>query len=93
MDNLSQARSATFVGTQGSDVVAGFGVGKVEIIGIQVSLDAAGNRVYETRTNTNLPIDVDTLIGSQGSDTFVLGVGEVSDTINSGVFYQGRFEE
>ena len=84
-------RSATFVGTQGSDVVAGFGVGKVEIIGIQVSLDAAGNRVYETRTNTNLPIDLDTLIGSQGSDTFVLGVGEVSDTINSGVFYQGRF--
>ncbi|MEG4293388.1 hypothetical protein Q5692_32420 [Microcoleus sp. C2C3] len=85
------SRSATFVGTQGSDVVAGFGVGKVEIIGIQVSLDAAGNRVYETRTNTNLPIDIDTLIGSQGSDTFVLGVGEVSDIINSGVFYQGRF--
>jgi len=85
------SRSATFVGTQGSDVVAGFGVGKVEIIGIPVSLDAAGNRVYETRTNTNLPIDLDTLIGSQGSDTFVLGVGEVSDIINSGVFYQGRF--
>jgi hypothetical protein len=85
------SRSATFVGTQGSDVVAGFGVGKVEIIGIQVSLDAAGNRVYETRTNSNLPIDLDTLIGSQGSDTFVLGVGEVSDIINSGVFYQGRF--
>ena len=84
------SRSATFVGTQGSDVVAGFGVGKVEIIGIPVSLDAAGNRVYETRTNTNLPIDIDTLIGSQGSDTFVLGVGEVFDT-NGGIFYQGRF--
>ncbi|MEG4630646.1 hypothetical protein QUB56_13675 [Microcoleus sp. AR_TQ3_B6] len=83
-------RSATFVGTQGSDVVAGFGVGKVEIIGIPVSLNAAGNRVYETRTNPNLPIDIDTLIGSQGSDTFVLGVGEVFDT-NGGIFYQGRF--
>ena len=81
-------RFATFVGTKGSDVVAGFGVGKVEIIGIQVSLDAAGNRVYEKNTST--PIDLDTLIGSQGSDTFVLGVGEVSDT-NGGVFYQGRF--
>lgn len=82
------SRSATFAGTKGSDVVAGFGVGKVEIIGIQVSLDAAGNRVYEKNTST--PIDLDTLIGSQGSDTFVLGVGEVSDT-NGGVFYQGRF--
>ncbi|MBD0307636.1 MAG: hypothetical protein ICV80_05685, partial [Microcoleus sp. T1-bin1] len=80
------SRSATFVGTQSSDVVAGFGVGKVEIIGIPVSLDAAGNRVYETRTNTNLPIDLDTLIGSQGSDTFVLGVGEPFDT-NGGVLY------
>ena len=84
------SRSATFVGTQGSDVVAGFGVGKVEIIGIQVSLNAAGNRVYETRTNTNLPIDLDTLIGSQGSDTFVVGVGEEFDT-NGGIFYLNRF--
>jgi hypothetical protein len=83
------SRSATFVGTQGSDIVAGFGVGKVEIIGIPVSLNAAGNRVYETRTNTNLPIDLDTLIGSQGSDTFVLGVGEVFDT-NGGIFYLNR---
>ena len=81
------SRSATFVGTQSSDVVAGFGVGKVEIIGIQVSLDAAGNRVYQSnRTNVT---DQDTLIGSQGSDTFVLGVGEASDT-NGGVFYGGR---
>ena len=82
------SRYATFVGTQGSDVVAGFGIGKVEIIGIQVSLDAAGNRVYEKNlTNSR---DLDTLIGSQGSDTFVLGVGEVFDT-NGGIFYQGRF--
>jgi hypothetical protein len=81
------SRSATFVGTQSSDVVAGFGVGKVEIIGIQVSLDAAGNRVYQ-RNRTNVT-DQDTLIGSQGSDTFVLGVGEASDT-NGGVFYGGR---
>jgi len=82
------SRSATFVGTQGSDVVAGFGVGKVEIIGIQVSLEAVGNRVYEK--NLTNSTDLDTLIGSQGSDTFVLGVGEVFDT-NSGIFYQGRF--
>jgi hypothetical protein len=92
------SRSATFVGTQGSDVVAGFGVGKVEIIGIPVSLDAAGNRVYGPTTNpnlpigldTNLPIDLDTLIGSQGSDTFVLGVGEVFDTNGGNNFYGTR---
>ena len=78
------SRSATFVGTQGSDVVAGLGVGKVEIIGIQVSLDAAGNRVYER--NLNNYSNLDTLVGSQGSDTFVLGVGEVSDT-KGGAFY------
>jgi hypothetical protein len=83
-------RSATFVGTKGSDVVAGFGVGKVEIIGIQVSLDAAGNRVYEKNLTNFSDIDIDTLIGSQGSDTFVLGVGERFDT-NGGVFYLGRF--
>jgi len=77
------SRSATFVGTKGSDVVAGFGVGKVEITGVQVSLDAAGNRVYERYFN----VDKDTLIGSQGSDTFVLGVGEPFDT-NGGVLYR-----
>ena len=78
------SRSATFVGTQSSDVVAGFGVGKVEITGVQVSLDAAGNRVYDKKI-TNFT-DQDTLIGSQGSDTFVLGVGEPFDT-NGGVLY------
>ena len=87
---FERSRSATFVGTKGSDIVAGFGVGKVEIIGIQVSLDAAGNRVYE-KTLTNFSgYDIDTLIGSQGSDTFVLGVGELFDT-NGGAFYIGRF--
>lgn len=84
------SRSATFVGTKGSDVVAGFGAGKVEIIGIQVSLDAAGNRVYEKNLTNFSEIDIDTLIGSQGSDTFVLGVGEEFDT-NGGIFYLSRF--
>ncbi|WP_333452256.1 hypothetical protein [Microcoleus sp. K5-D4] len=65
------ARSATFVGTKDTDIVTGFGVGKVEITGVEVSLDAAGNRVYENRP---FPNDRDTLIGGQGSDTFVLGV-------------------
>ena len=65
------ARSATFVGTKDTDIVTGFGVGKVEITGVEVSLDAAGNRVYENRPPRN---DRDTLIGGQGSDTFVLGV-------------------
>ncbi|MEG4021777.1 hypothetical protein [Microcoleus sp. S13C4] len=79
------SRSATFVGTTASDVVAGFGVGKVEITGVQLSLDAAGNRVYE---KNNYYLDQDTLISSQGSDTFVLGVGDFSHT-NDPIFYRG----
>ena len=68
-------RSATFVGTKDTDIVTGFGVGKVEITGVQVSLDAAGDRVYERSFS-----DRDTLIGGQGTDTFVLGV-------NGALFY------
>ena len=75
-------RSATFVGTKGSDIVTGFGVGKVEITGVQVSLNAAGDRVYEKPFNFTPPVN-DTLIGGQGTDTFVLGVGDVADTNNS----------
>ncbi|MBE9093734.1 hypothetical protein [Tychonema sp. LEGE 07203] len=73
---FEQTRSATFVGTKGTDIVTGFGVGQVEIIGIQVSLNAAGDRVYEK--NSSPEGDLDTLIGGQGRDSFVLGVGDLS---------------
>src|SRR6476469_5021624 len=81
------ARSATFVGTKGTDIVTGFGVGNVEIIGIQVSLNAAGERVYEKPSDFPSPVN-DTLIGGNGTDTFVLGVGDFSD-VNGGQFYGG----
>ncbi|WP_333122095.1 hypothetical protein [Microcoleus sp. Pol11C3] len=80
-------RSATFVGTKGTDIVTGFGVGKVEITGVQVSLNAAGDRVYEKPFNFTPPVN-DTLIGGQGADTFVLGVGDFAD-VNGGNFYGG----
>jgi hypothetical protein len=81
------ARSATFVGTKGTDILTGFGVGNVEIIGIQVSLNAAGGRVYEKPSGFPSPVN-DTLIGGNGTDTFVLGVGDFSD-VNGGQFYGG----
>jgi hypothetical protein len=81
------ARAATFVGTKGTDIVTGFGVGNVEIIGIQVSLNAAGDRVYEKPSGFPSPVN-DTLMGGNGTDTFVLGVGDFSD-VNGGQFYGG----
>ncbi|MCU0545952.1 MAG: calcium-binding protein [Oscillatoriaceae cyanobacterium Prado104] len=68
-------RSAAFVGTKGEDIITGFGVGKVEITGIQVSLDAGGNRVYE-KSSYNEKGPNDTLMGGQGSDTFILGAND-----------------
>ncbi|MBE9123843.1 hypothetical protein IQ269_24350 [Tychonema sp. LEGE 07199] len=85
---FEQTRSATFVGTKEADIVTGFGVGQVEIIGIQVSLNAAGDRVYEKPSQLPSPPVNDTLIGGQGTDTFVLGVGDFAD-VNGGRFYGG----
>ncbi|WP_333425669.1 hypothetical protein [Microcoleus sp. F4-D5] len=82
------ARSATFVGTKATDIVNGFGVGNVEIIGVQVSLNAAGDRVYEKPSDFPSPPVNDTLTGGNGTDTFVLGVGDFSD-VNGGQFYGG----
>ncbi|WP_333256577.1 MULTISPECIES: hypothetical protein [unclassified Microcoleus] len=85
---FEQTRPATFVGTKGTDIVTGFGVGQVEIIGIQVSLNAAGDRVYEKPSGFPSPPVNDTLIGGQGTDTFLLGVGDF-DAVNGGNFYGG----
>jgi hypothetical protein len=66
---FESTRSATFVGTSGNDLVTGFGIGKIELIGVQVALDAKGNRIYESTGDR----EEDTFIGTKGSDTFVLG--------------------
>jgi len=62
-------RTATFFGTSGNDILTGFGVGKVELIGVEVGVGINGGREYKSRGSD----EFDTLIGGSGSDTFVLG--------------------
>ena len=61
-------RSATFVGTSGNDILTGSGVGKVELIGVEVGL-FIGNIVSAESRGSD---EFDTLIGGSGSDTFML---------------------
>ncbi len=72
---FESSRSVTFVGTRGDDIVTGFGVGQIELIGVEVGLDAEGNRVYESDglDNESFTGENDILIGSPGADTFVVG--------------------
>jgi hypothetical protein len=63
-------RSATFVGTDGNDIVTGFGKGKTEITG--VDLDRSYAFGGEGNYFSNGSNEFDTLIGSQGADTFIL---------------------
>ena len=62
-------RTATFFGTSGNDILTGFGVGNVELIGVEVGVNINGGREYKSRGSD----EFDTLIGGSGSDTFVLG--------------------
>lgn len=64
------SRSATFVGSRSNDVLTGVGVGNIELVGVEVGIDPRGNRQYES-FGTN---EFDVLIGSPGTDRFVLGV-------------------
>jgi hypothetical protein len=73
------ARSATFVGTYGNDIITGIGVGNTELIGVEVGIDRKGNRNYESYGFN----EFDVLIGGPGSDTFVLGYsGTIIDDVN-----------
>jgi hypothetical protein len=62
-------RTATFVGSKGDDLIDAFGVGNVEILGVEVGLNETGDRFYESDGSG----EFDTLIGSAGADTFVFG--------------------
>ncbi|MEG4589735.1 calcium-binding protein [Microcoleus sp. MOSTC5] len=79
-------RSAVFTGTNGNDNVTGFTAGKNQIVGLQVALattsPAAGlnkNKYDALKLDeiTRLPVlttnEFDTLIGTPGTDYFVLG--------------------
>lgn len=89
------SRSVTFVGGPFDDVVAGFGLGTIELIGVEVGLDENGDRIYESDgfDNENLTgsiddySEVDTLVGSAGSDIFVIGVGGSLPNPSGGDFY------
>ncbi|MCU0545951.1 MAG: hypothetical protein MUE44_27935 [Oscillatoriaceae cyanobacterium Prado104] len=55
-------RSATFVGTDGNDVVTAFGKGKSTVIGVD----------FDGRYFSNGSNEFDILIGSEGADNFIL---------------------
>ncbi|MEL7037903.1 MAG: hypothetical protein AAFO04_20140 [Cyanobacteria bacterium J06592_8] len=89
------SRSVTFVGTREDDVVEAFGLGEIEIIGVEVGFDEDGNRIYESNglnfdeTGTSFRDENDILIGTPGSDTFVIGIGRALTDSPTGDFYQG----
>ena len=72
------ARSATFFGTPGNDIITGIGVGNTELIGVEVGIDRNDNRYYESYGLG----EFDVLIGSPGSDTFVLGYPATHISLN-----------
>ncbi|MEG4837436.1 calcium-binding protein [Microcoleus sp. B9-D4] len=80
------SRSATFVGTPGNDIVTGFGVGNVSLIGIEVGLQSNFSYGYESYGNN----EFDTLIGGSGRDTFALqGISMGRTLATSTQFYIG----
>jgi Ca2+-binding RTX toxin-like protein len=66
------SRSATFVGTSGNDILTSFGVGKVELIGVEVALYPSNGRVNNVGSEKTGTDEFDTLIGGSGRDTFML---------------------
>ncbi|MBD1814110.1 calcium-binding protein [Microcoleus vaginatus DQ-U2] len=81
---------ATFFGTSGNDIVTGFGMGNVDIIGVALDVETNGNRRYQSYGSN----EFDTLIGGSGRDNFVLavtvpGIGGSRPAPVSVQFYQG----
>ncbi len=79
-------RSATFVGSRSNDIITGVGVGSTELIGVEVGIDPRKNRQYESFGSN----EFDVLIGSPGSDTFVLGVPATSGNVTPTPLYLGN---
>lgn len=80
------SRKATFVGSRSNDVLTGVGVGTTELIGVEVGIDPRGNRQYES-FGTN---EFDVLIGSPGSDIYVLGVPATAGNVTPTPLYLGN---
>jgi hypothetical protein len=86
------SRSATFVGTSGNDILTSFGVGKVELIGVEVGLYPGNFRVNNVVAESTGSDEFDTLIGGSGSDTFMLSNAYLDTPRFSSVtqeFYRG----
>ncbi len=79
-------RSATFVGSRSNDILTGVGVGNVELVGVEVGIDSSKNRQYES-FGTN---EFDVLIGSSGTDTYVLGVPATTGNLAPTPLYLGN---
>jgi hypothetical protein len=100
-------RYAVFTGTNGDDIVTGFTAGRNQIVGLQVSL-AIGARGNNKNNYDSLRLlddfrrepfltttEFDTLIGTAGSDYFVLGdtaPNERPSMITPVSFYERRGE-
>lgn len=67
------SRATVFTGTNSSDIVTSFGVGTHEIIGVQVALATANLGINPNSYESLGTNEFDTLIGSPGSDYFLLG--------------------
>ncbi len=80
------SRDATFVGSRSNDIITGVGVGNTELIGVEVGIDPRGNRQFESFGSN----EFDVLIGSPGSDTFVLGVPATSGNVTPTPLYLGN---
>ncbi|MGF1491600.1 MAG: hypothetical protein ACFBSC_03935 [Microcoleaceae cyanobacterium] len=76
-------RIVTFTCGPGDDVITSFGVGEVELVGVEVGLDANGDRTYESLGIS----ERDTLVGGTARDTFVIGVGRQLSDSPPGDFY------
>ncbi|MEG4348706.1 calcium-binding protein [Microcoleus sp. LAD1_D3] len=83
-------RRAAFMGTSGNDIVTSFGVGNVDIFGVQ--LDLSNDRTWPYGGGGS--DEFDTLIGGSGRDRFMLagtvrGIGGSRPTPNTFPFYIG----
>ncbi|MGD1698450.1 hypothetical protein [Dapis sp. BLCC M229] len=72
-----EQRAAAFTGTTGNDFLpelpVGIPGGEIDLIGVPVTLDAQGDRIYQTGITGDGGGGFDTLVGGNATDIFILG--------------------